>query len=494
MRRSNALDSGRRGGEVIGRRLALGFGAVSLVAILMGATLVLLLGRVAGSVHTMQRDETAIQESLALSTAVRELFIHQAHLLLSGNTEHISHYDQYRQSVLSAIKALRPLVPKDEADRVKRVSAATQELDDLFEKHLRPAAARGDREALARFHRRAEELVQTTTTEADAIARIVERRMAGAHTSATHYARAGLLAGTLCMVLVVLLSVAFTRHLRRAVLRPLHVLSAAADRLGAGDFRSRVGPVGEGEMGQVAEAFDRMADEVEEREKRLIESERMAAIGQLAAGVAHEINNPIHVIRGYLKTMGAETTPEELVAELAILDEEAAACQRIAEDLVAYSRIPEIDLSPVELDQLVADTVARFLETPEGSGREVTVDVSPGTLHADTGRLRQVLLNLLNNAAQAAPAEEPIHVEGTVAPDGATEIRVLDRGKGVALEDQPRVFEPFFTKRSGGSGLGLAVCQGIIRAHGGNIRVEDRPGGGAAFRVVLPTRGEAGHG
>jgi signal transduction histidine kinase len=101
--------------------------------------------------------------------------------------------------------------------------------------------------------------------------------------------------------------------------------------------------------------------------------------------------------------------------------------------------------------------------------------------------LRQVIFNLLRNAVQASPAGSPVEVTGEVAPDhGSYIVSIADRGPGVRDEDKPRIFEPFFSKQVGGSGLGLAVCHGIVAAHGGRITVENRSGPGAVLRVSLP--------
>ena len=487
--------------------MAVGFGAVSVVAIAMSGVLISLVAEVSGLVGDMQHDEAGIKESLALATSVREQYIHQARWLIERDDAHLRHSEEWLASVRARVAALRPLVPASEVERLDSVARDSLALDALFRDAVRPAARAGDTDELVRLHRQADAMSYRATTAADAVARAVEARMARAHTSATRATRLGLLTGAIGVALVLALSVMFTMRLRRAVLIPLDVLARAARRFGAGDSSTRVGQIGDGELLAVAHAFDHMAEELQRREQKLIESERMAAIGQLAAGVAHEINNPIQVIRGYLETMGPDTPDETLVEELQILDEEAAACQRIAEDLVAYSRSPDIKPESVAIADFVAETIRRFQETPEGSERPIDVDVERAVLHIDRTRLRQVVLNLLRNAAQATdgdvegeidgdaegrePTPQRIEVRGQAA-DGGYELSVSDRGPGIDDRDKLRVFEPFFSQRPDGSGLGLAVCRGIIHAHEGVIEARDRAGGGAVMWVFLPHTARGG--
>jgi signal transduction histidine kinase len=471
--------------RVIAGRLAVSFGLVSVVTVAMYGMLLSLVGQVSGLVLEMRGDENAIKGSLNLATAVREQTMHQAHWLIERGDEHLDHYDQWRERVDQDIQTLRPLLPEVERHRLDQIAADSRALDEVFRSTIRPAAASGDWGAIAAGHRRARHISQRAAAQADAIATVVEQEMASAHVSAIRATRIGLIAGALCVLLVLSLSFAFTIRLRRAVLKPLEILSGAARRFGSGAFDSRVGNVGEGEFRALSEAFDRMAEELEEREGRLVESERMAAIGQLAAGVAHEINNPIGIIRGYLKTMGPDSPPQTLREELQILDDEAVACQRIAEDLVAYARAPELRRSSIAMDQLLRETVRRFQEASDDARLGVALDVAPGQAYADGGRLRQVFLNLMLNAASAD--DGPIDVSGAPAEDGTYVVLVSDRGPGISPEDRSKIFEPFFTKRPGGSGLGLAVCQGIVRAHGGSIAAEDRDGGGTTLRVKIPS-------
>lgn len=475
-----------RPARTIARRVAIGFSSISIVAIAMCGMLISLISDVAGLVSDMRADEAGIKESLALATSVREQYIHQAHWLIERDDEHLHHYEDWVVNVKDKVAALRPLVPVSQLRRLEGVARDSLELDALFRTSIQPAARRGHRQQLVELHRQADALSQRATRAADSIAQSVEARMAMAHTSATRTTRRGLLTGMVCVALVLALAVMFTIQLRRVVLKPLDVLARAAREFGTGGFHSRLGKIGEGELLAVARAFDRMADELETRERKLIESERMAAIGQLAAGVAHEINNPIQVIRGYLKTMGPDSPHDTLIEELQILDEEAAACQRIAEDLVAYSRAPDVKSQSLNIEEFLAENIRRFRETLEGREHQVDDELEPATILADGTRLRQVVLNLLLNAAQVSGTSEVITVVGREKSSGGYCISVMDRGPGIDDADKARIFEPFFTKRAGGSGLGLAVCQGIVRAHGGTIAVFDRPDGGTIVRVELP--------
>jgi signal transduction histidine kinase len=472
--------------RVIARRLALSFALVSIVSVVMCGMLIAIIGEVAGLVANMQTQEAAIRESLVLATAVREQYIHQAHWIIEHDRDHLEHYEEWVERVRQGAGTLKPLLPEAERWRVEQLLNDSNALDEVFRDVLVPAVNRGDATAVVRHHKRVDELSQRATQQADYIARTVERDMAMDHTSATRAARLGLITGATCVLLVLGLSVLFTIRLRRAVLEPLQVLSAQARRFGSGDFSSRVGPVGEGELRAVSSAFDAMAEELQARETQLIETERMAAIGQLAAGVAHEVNNPIQVIRGYLKTMGPDTPPDVLGEELKILDEEAAACQRIAEDLVAFARVPELRRDYTDMERLLRESARRFGETDEGAKQRIDLTVEPGHALADGGRLRQVVRNLLLNASSFSASDQPIEVVGRPWGTSGYEIAVSDRGPGITAEDQAKIFEPFFTKRAGGSGLGLSVCMGIARAHGGTIEVENNPDGGATFRVRIP--------
>lgn len=473
-------------GGSLSRQLAIAFALMTLVAVVMLGVLLLQLSRVAGLVETMRHDETSIRSGTLLVGAVREQYVHIAHSLLDTEHDHTGHYAGHVDQVKAQIEALRSRVPKAQAWRLDEVDRTTRELDALFRDQLLPAQQRHDQAAVQRLHLEAIALSEAQFVHADALARAVEGMMAGAHVSASGVTRFGFLIAGVFVGLILLLSVTFVRRWRRSVLEPLRRLTAAARSVGAGDLSVRLGAIGGGELQEVALAFDQMGSQLVEREQALLQAERMAAIGQLAAGVAHELNNPIGIIRGYLKTMSPDADPDVLREELEILDEEAVACQRLVEDLLAYARTPSLELQPVRMHEFLQDTATRLRESDELSTTRLEVRAAPGTIRADRSRLRQVVANLVVNAAQVSANDSTVVIEGLAQAGGRYEFAVLDEGPGLPPAEHARVFEPFYSQRRGGSGLGLAVCQGIVAAHGGEIDVATRAGGGARFAVRLP--------
>ena len=259
-----------------------------------------------------------------------------------------------------------------------------------------------------------------------------------------------------------------------------------AERVATGDRQARIAPVGAVELAVVADSFNRMLDALVRAEAELVASARLSAIGRVASGVAHEINNPIAIIRGYVKTMRQEAESPALREELQILDEEAAACQRIAEELLVYVRSPAMEPMPVEAAELLGEAAERCrLPAEEPGAPPLIVEAEPAQICVDPLRIRQVLVNLVTNAREATEGAEPVIVRGSLRGAGYR-IEVLDRGKGLSDEAREHLFEPFFTTRRDGTGLGLAVCYGLVTAHGGTIQAEPRPEGGARFVIDLP--------
>jgi len=432
--------------------------------------------------------EVMSRRAALLSVTAREQYIHEAHTIILRDHSHVGHHDEWVVKLNTELTALRTDVTPKEAARLDAIRAASRDLSRLFASSILPAVDREDYDEVRRSHDRANALVDQMTEHADALASYFEEQATLAEDDAARLIRLALGLSVVVGLLAAAIALVAGRSLWRSFSHPLASLERVAQQVATGDREARVEPLPALELEVVAGAFNRMLDALAKAEAEVVTSERLAAIGRVAAGVAHEINNPIAVIRGYLKTMRQEAQNAELKEELQILDEEATACQRIAEDLLAYSRSPAMAPVPVQAAELLEDAAERSEGTPlrdTPTTAPITVLAEPALISVDPLRIRQVLVNLITNAREAAPGDEPIVVRGSRQGDGYR-IEVLDRGPGFPDAICEHLFEPFFTTRRDGTGLGLAVCYGLVAAHGGAIRAEPRPGGGSRFVVDLP--------
>ena len=234
--------------------------------------------------------------------------------------------------------------------------------------------------------------------------------------------------------------------------------------------------------------------EVRRLEAEVRRREKMAAVGHLAAGVAHEIRNPLSSIRGYATYFGGKFAPGSEDRQAAeVMVREVDRLNRVISELIEFSRPSDLQRRPVRLADLAAH--AERLTKPDAEARGVTIDCAgaqPGPeIMADPDRLSQALLNLCLNAIQAMPAGGVMTLSAGVAPDGRAFLQVADTGPGIPPEFRDRIFDPYFTTKPQGTGLGLPLAHKIVAAHGGEIRVSARPGGGTVMTVLLPVTAEA---
>ncbi|WP_437569695.1 sensor histidine kinase [Sorangium sp. So ce542] len=431
--------------------------------------------------------EVASRRAALLSVTAREQYIHEAHTIILRDRSHVEHHDAWVSELGAKLAELRPGLDGEAATKLDDIGKASRELSRLFSTAILPAIDRQDWHEVHHAHDRANALVDRMTEHADSLARHFDERALAAERRAEQFIRFALILATAVCALAAALALIAGRELWRSFSTPLASLERVAERVTAGDRSARVEPVAAVELAAVADAFNRMLDALSRTEADLVASERLAAIGRVAAGVAHEINNPIAVIRGYVKTMAKEAEKPELREELSILDEEAAACQRIAEELLMYTRSPVLSPRPVQAEELLRNAALHCDGAP-GRAPPVLVDAEPAFITVDPLRIRQVVVNLVTNAREAASGTsegDEIVVRGRQEGDGYR-IEILDRGAGIPEEARERLFEPFFTTRRDGTGLGLAVCYGLVTAHGGTIRAEPRPGGGSRFVIDLP--------
>ncbi len=224
-----------------------------------------------------------------------------------------------------------------------------------------------------------------------------------------------------------------------------------------------------------------------EMEEQLRKSERLGAIGQLAAGLAHEIRNPLASLSGAVELLASDHPPSETQIQTLsqIVSRETARLNRLVTDFLTYARPGPGRSEPVPLCELLTE-LAELVARDASLGIEVKVDV-PADLAAlgNADQLRQVFWNLVLNAAQSEPADRAVHVRAARVSDGI-EICISDRGCGIPPETMDRLFEPFYTTKPKGTGLGLATVHRVVEAHGGTIGIASEPGRGTTVRVVLP--------
>lgn len=481
---------------IFGVRRRLGRGLAGLVAIVLANAAVLL--GLAARYHTtllsLERDAGLARRARALGVFAREQYIHEAHTIILGDRSHVGHQQEWVTTFGVRAGDLAREVTVRDRPTLDAIVSQSAELQRVFAMEVLPAVDRGDRGGVRDAHERAESLVGHMIAAADGVGDRFERRALAASRRADGSARLAIGMSGFLSLLAAAVALIAARRVWAGVAAPLATLQATAERVASGDAAARVGALPAAELAVVGRAFDQMLDRLARREEDLVHAERLAVVGRLAAGVAHEINNPLGVIRGYLKTMLAEVRDEALRAELGILDEEALACQRIVEDLLTYARVPALALRPTDATALVRDAIERMQTAGELGCCEVQTKVEAMTLEVDPLRMRQVIVNLLRNGAQAMGGAGPLDVDGRLCSPGGYELVVADRGPGVAPEVRANLFEPFATTRTGGSGLGLAVCEGIVRTHGGEITARDRTGGGTEFVVRLPATATARRG
>jgi two-component system NtrC family sensor kinase len=229
-------------------------------------------------------------------------------------------------------------------------------------------------------------------------------------------------------------------------------------------------------------------------DRQLSQSEKLASVGNLAAGVAHEINNPVAVIQNKVQILRyriADQEPEQVLCEdLDTVEKHVGRIRSITDGLLTFSRETPFALAALDLDAVVKEG-ADLVAVPFRNAR-VELRTS---LHARGSRVRgsqnhllQVLVNMMLNAVDAAPAGSCVTVDTSVEPGGHAVIRIEDHGEGIEPEHLSKIFDPFFTTKDvgRGTGLGLAISHGIVERHGGRIEVESERGVGSTFTIRLP--------
>jgi signal transduction histidine kinase len=223
---------------------------------------------------------------------------------------------------------------------------------------------------------------------------------------------------------------------------------------------------------------------------RLAYSQKLATLGELTSGVAHEIKNPLHAMVMHIALMRRklrEDTPPEITRHLDVLDEEIRRLDRVVQGFLQFSRPEELRLTVLDLGHVLRTCVDQVRDRAEASriGVELAGADAEIPVWGEEDLLRQAFSNLLGNAVEAMPEGGRLRVSSE-RQNGWARVRIEDSGVGIAESELPHVFRLYYTTKTGGSGIGLAVVHRVVELHGGNLSIESRPGQGTAVTVALP--------
>ncbi len=315
--------------------------------------------------------------------------------------------------------------------------------------------------------------------------------------------------------LCVLFLLGLLSFVARRITRPLGVMVEATDKIASGELDHRVALEGRDEIGRLAGAFNRMTEnlrgaredltqwgrtlerrveertrELRETQDQLIQSEKLGSLGKMAAGVAHEINNPLTaiLINAHLQLEKCGDDPGSREA-LTLIADETARCAQIVNGLLDFARQTPSQSAPWDINDIIERTLQ--LHEKQASVRNIrivkTLDGSLPLIPVDKNKIQQVFSNLTLNACEAMPGGGTLVITSRRSRDGTgLEIAFADTGVGIAPDHMTKIFDPFFTTKHFGTGLGLAISYGIVRQRGGTIDVQSELGRGSTFTVRIP--------
>jgi len=291
--------------------------------------------------------------------------------------------------------------------------------------------------------------------------------------------------------------------LARGISRPIRKLAEGTVRIAKGDFSHAIPIDSQDELGHLARSFNAMTTQLlatreamETAQKKLVQAEKLASIGRLAATIAHEIRNPLTSVKLNIQKVAEDGRLEALEQEhLSISQEGIVQIEKFIKELLNFTRVSELQLARFPLSQILDESLKLMSDSFKQRKIAVEKKLDPGLpeILVDGDKLRQVFLNLLRNAFEATEAGGKINLTVSTAGDGPgrkIKIRISDNGCGIPEKDWENIFEPFFSTKTSGFGLGLANSRKIIEQHKGTIRVVKKRSPGTAFEILIPGEGE----
>ena len=294
-------------------------------------------------------------------------------------------------------------------------------------------------------------------------------------------------------VFVLLLAAGVGRFVSEKILGPLRAIERLAMSIAKGDFRKIEDISSNDEVGSVIEALNMMSGELKHRGDEIMQSKKLASLGILTAGVAHEMTNPLNNISMIAQNFAEyyrSLSQEKRIEMMERVGEEAHRIEEVVKGLLDFSKPKEANMKPGNINDAVVKAVKLMQNTLDISNVELHLSIYQSLSAAllDFNQIQQVFINIIVNAVQAMPSGGKLFIETLQEPEmEAVKVRLRDTGKGISAECLPHIFDPFFTTKGvDGTGLGMSVSYGIIKSHNGNIRVDSQPDVGTTFTIELP--------
>jgi two-component system, NtrC family, sensor kinase len=463
------------------RRLIAAFSALLAAFVSCLVVQLVRLRRMEKTFAAMKAHEEQMLLALQLEDAVRDHYPHHSRFAPRGRE--LDEYDRARARILEVIGLLgRRVDEPDAVGSLDAIRAAVAELDGVLRAQAVPAAGELGQGVAA--YDRSSTLVLLIERNIHLLFGRLQQETSTFRSELMHLERAALRWTVLLLVATPVFVAAAVLYLSRSVAGPLARLGEGAKAIAGGQLDARIDIATPDEFGALAAHINAMTVALKGHHEKLAEAEKLAGIGRLAAGVAHELNNPLQVMLGYL-TLDRDAAEPRMAEHLAAIEDEARRCKDIVDGLLELSRPPGAPTqSSVDLRVLCDDVARRLRVTASAGTPRIGVEGAAVAL-ADRLKLRQVVFNLMKNAVEAAGAAGDVDVRIETSGD-VVEVAVRDSGPGLGADARARLFEPFFTTKPSGTGLGLAVSRAIALAHGGDILVQNGATRGAVFTLRLP--------
>jgi two-component system nitrogen regulation sensor histidine kinase NtrY len=275
--------------------------------------------------------------------------------------------------------------------------------------------------------------------------------------------------------------------------RPIYKLTWAADRLADGDFSARVNHDGRGELGNLVDTFNKMAVDLENYRRKIVETERLSAFTMMARKVAHEIKNPLTPIRVAIEDLRrafAKSDPgfaEDFDRSTKTVLQEVRSLSKIVEEFSEFAKFPPPELAPDDLNEIVKATLSLYKKESEEGILRADLSSKSIPILADRDQIKRAAVNLITNGLEAIPPGGCVTIR-TVSSDLTATLIIADNGPGLSAQARENLFTPYFTTKPGGSGLGLVIVKKIVNEHDGRIKIGSSTEGGTAAVLELPLR------